>query len=187
MSVGRGAAGVRERITGAGWWSGAVTDEIDCPDPRDPRWSAPRPRAVGWPRCARSAAEPSPEMVERPTTDVAAWHGWWARSAGAFDARGRYRHGRPYTPALSLHELDVGVATVAERRALQRELVIRTGAVVRFDPRDFVRVQEMALEAWVPEGGGCRGGGEVAAAGAEAVRAQCGGASAPVSTMFSHR
>jgi hypothetical protein len=155
-AIAAAAGGALQRITGAGLVElvPVSDDEIHVPEPRDPPVGErpPPPRLVRAVSDARDLPpEPSPEMVERPTTDAAAWQGWWARSAGAFDARGRYRHGRPYTPALSLHELDVGVAAVAERRALQRELVIRTGVVVRFDPRDFVRVQELALEAWAPE------------------------------------
>ena len=37
-----------------------------------------------------------------------------------------------------------------ERRWLMRELVVRTGQFVRFDPHDFVAVQEEALAAWAP-------------------------------------
>lgn len=150
------AGGALYRITGASLVELVPLDEeeIHVPEPRDPpvgeRPAPPRlARVVSSPR--DQPPEASPEMVERPTTNAGAWQDWWARNAAAFDAQGRYRHGRPYTPALSLHELDAGVATFAERRALQRELVVRTGVVVRFDPRDFVRTQEVALEAWAPE------------------------------------
>jgi hypothetical protein len=37
-----------------------------------------------------------------------------------------------------------------ERRYLHRELILRTGAVVRFDPHDLVRVQEEEVRAWQP-------------------------------------
>jgi hypothetical protein len=51
---------------------------------------------------------------------------------------------------VSLSELDAGPCTPAERRLLQRELVVRTGSFVRFDPHDLVVVQEEALRAWQP-------------------------------------
>ena len=58
--------------------------------------------------------------------------------------------GSPYTPTVSLWELDAWPVTPVERRWLQRELVVRTGHLVRFDPHDFVAVQELSLQAWAP-------------------------------------
>jgi hypothetical protein len=60
----------------------------------------------------------------------------------------RYRRGHPYTPLVSWSELDTARVTPVERRYLHRELILRTGAVVRFDPHDLVRVQEEAMRAW---------------------------------------
>ena len=62
----------------------------------------------------------------------------------------KYRRGSLYTPTVSLWELDAWPVTPVERRWLQRELVVRTGHFVRFDPHDFVAVQELALQAWAP-------------------------------------
>ena len=66
----------------------------------------------------------------------------------SYEMRRRYRMGQPYTPLVSLRELDVAKRTPGERRLLQRELLIRTGTLVRLDPRDFVQVQEEALRDW---------------------------------------
>jgi hypothetical protein len=67
-----------------------------------------------------------------------------------YNLSARYRRGHPYTPLVSLGELDTARVTPVERRYLHRELIIRTGAVVRFDPHDLVRVQEEAVQAWQP-------------------------------------
>ena len=88
--------------------------------------------------------------MARPSTDPARWRAWWQHSGASYDARARYRRGKPFTPTISLDELDSGLCTPGERRVLQRELMIRTGGFVRFDPHDLVRVQEAALEAWRP-------------------------------------
>ncbi|WP_104982327.1 hypothetical protein [Sorangium cellulosum] len=66
----------------------------------------------------------------------------------SFTADARYRRGRPYTPLVSLQELDAGRVVPDARRTLLRQLTVRTGGVERFDPHDFVVVQEAAIRAW---------------------------------------
>ncbi len=148
------AAEALERITGAGLRERAPADdeEILVPDPPEPDVGEPRApklsRVVGDPR--DPPPEPTPEMIERPSTDPARWRAFWMER-GAADTLGvRYRRGHPYTPLVSLRELDAGRCTPAERRLLQRELCVRTGAFVRFDPHDLVVVQEEAIRAWHP-------------------------------------
>jgi hypothetical protein len=92
---------------------------------------------------------PAPEIVERPTIDAARWRAWWKERQADIDPSRRYRRGHPYTPLISLRELDgVWPITPAERRNLQRELILRTGSFVRTDVNDFVVVQEEAMKAW---------------------------------------
>lgn len=148
------AAWALERITGAGLWEEAeVEDElIDVAEPPDPDVGEPR-----VPRLVRTLSDPrdpppapAPETIEQPSTDAARWRAWWAEKGAGYNLAARYRRGQPYTPLVSLAELDTARVTPMERRYLQRELVIRTGAVVRLDPRDLVAVQEEAVRAWHP-------------------------------------
>ena len=148
------AAYALERITGAGLWdSNAVpVEEIDIPEPPDPDIGEPPPvklaKLVSDPRDL--PAEPSPEIVEQPTTNVERWRAYWIEKGPNFKSGLRYRRGFPYTPLVSLQELDSGKATPGERRSLQRELCIRTGQHVRFDPIEMVPTQEEALREWLP-------------------------------------
>ncbi|WP_437728100.1 hypothetical protein [Sorangium sp. So ce861] len=148
------AAFALERITGAGMWEEvAVEDEeIVVADPPDPDVGEPRElklaQLVSDPRDPPPA--PAPELVELPTVDAARWRAFWVERCQGWDLGARYRRGRPYSPEVVLDELDAGRVTPSERRHLQRELIVRTGAFVRFDPHDFVVAQEEAIAAWRP-------------------------------------
>lgn len=148
------AAYALERITGAGLWEEAEVpaEEIDVPEPPEPDIGEPKPvklaRLVSDPRDLPS--EPSPDMVQQPTTSVERWRAWWIEKSGLFKQGLRYRRGHAYTPLVSLQELDSGPVTPGERRTLVRELCIRTGQVVRMDPLDMVVTQEEALREWLP-------------------------------------
>ncbi|MFT3770311.1 MAG: hypothetical protein QM820_33200 [Minicystis sp.] len=148
------AAWALERITAAGLWEEAEVDdeEIMVDEPPDPDVGEPR-----VPKLARTMADPrdpppnpAPEMIEQPTTDAARWRAWWMEKGAGYNMAARYRRGQLYSPMVSLGELDNARRTPPERRWLQRELMIRTGGYVRFDPHDLVTVQEDALRAWQP-------------------------------------
>lgn len=147
------AAGIAlERITGAGLWEEVLveSEEIEVADPPEPDVGERAPmklsRAVSDPRDL--PPDPARERVERPSTDPARWRAYWLERGPSLPAGMRLRRGRPYTPLVSVAELDTGPVTLEERRLLQLELVVRTGAIVRFDPHDFVVVQERAIERW---------------------------------------
>ncbi|WP_441286935.1 hypothetical protein ACSRUE_32220 [Sorangium sp. KYC3313] len=148
------AAYALERITGAGMWEEvAVEDEeIFVADPPEPDVGEPRElklaQLVSDPNDLPEA--PAPEMTEQPTVDAARWRAFWRERCQGWDMSARYRRGRPYTPEVVLDELDTGRVTPGERRLLQRELILRTGHFVRFDPHDFVVAQEEAIQAWRP-------------------------------------
>ncbi|MBK8253735.1 MAG: hypothetical protein IPK82_13845 [Polyangiaceae bacterium] len=148
------AAYALERITGAGLWEEASVpaEEIDIPEPPDPDVGEPKPpklaRIVSDPRDL--PAEPSPDTVTQPTTDVERWRAWWLEKGNLFKSGFRYRRGHAYTPLVSLQELDSGPCTPPERRNLGRELFIRTGQWVRLDPIELVVTQEEALKEWLP-------------------------------------
>ncbi|APR79221.1 Hypothetical protein A7982_04568 [Minicystis rosea] len=148
------AAWALERITAAGLWEEAEIedDDITVDEPPDPDVGEPR-----VPKLARTFADPrdpppapAPEVIEQPSTDAARWRAWWQEHGPRYNMAARYRRGQLYTPQVSLSELDTARRTPAERRWLQRELIIRTGGFVRFDPHDLVMVQEEALKAWQP-------------------------------------
>src|SRR5205085_12503226 len=92
--------------------------------------------------------EGAPDALELPTTDVTRWQEWWSEVRENYHNGTRYRRGNPYTPLISWWELDQWRVTPFERRMLQRELVVRTGYYVPFDPFDFVPVQEAAIKQW---------------------------------------
>ena len=144
------AAYALERITGAGLWeSNAVpVEEIVVPEPPDPDIGEPAP--VKLSKLVSDPREPSPEVIEQPTTNVERWRAYWIEKGPMFKSGLRYRRGFPYTPLVSLQELDTGKATPGERRSLQRELCIRTGQHVRLDPIELVPSQEEALREWLP-------------------------------------
>ncbi|HZO13839.1 MAG TPA: hypothetical protein VFB62_11295, partial [Polyangiaceae bacterium] len=146
------AAWALERITGAGLWEEALmpAEDIDVAEPPEPTVPFPEPpRLVRLVSDARDAPpEPSPDAIERPSTDAARWRAWWKQHGSSLSANKRYRRGRPYSPLVSLWELDQAPCTPVERRWLGRELCIRTGTALRFDPHDFVRAQEEALKSW---------------------------------------
>jgi len=143
-----------ERITGAGLWetNEVPVEEIVVPEPPDPDIGEPRPiklaKVVSDPR--DMPAEPSPEVIEQPTTSLERWRAYWVERGPMFKSGLRYRRGFPYTPLVSLQELDSGKCTPGERRSLSRELCIRTGQHVRLDPIDLVATQEEALREWLP-------------------------------------
>lgn len=149
------AAFALDRISGAEMWeeTAVEAEEIMVDEPPDPDVGEPR-----VPRLARTLGdardkpiEPATEAVELPTLDARRWSAWWAeRAEKGWNTSMRFRRGQPYTPLVSLGELDDARRTPIERRWLGRELVIRTGGVVRFDPHDMVVVQGRALAAWQP-------------------------------------
>lgn len=151
--VGWAAGRALDRITGA-WLVDLVeldAEEIHVELPPDPKVGyadEPLVKKVSDPRDV--PAEPSKEMVERPSRDPARWSAWIAEHGQELRAGRRFRRGRPYAPQLTFDELDGPVATLQERALLATELVVRTGRALRFSPFDFVRVQEQSLEEWRP-------------------------------------
>ena len=149
------AAYALDRITGAGLYEAmeAEAEEIMVPDPPEPDLGP----IAGPPSLARVVSDPrdlppdaAPETVQRPTIKAERWRAYWKENGERYDMRARYRRGRPYTPYVSFEEIDRWPVTPGERRSLQRELIIRTGSLVRLDPHDFIKVQEEALKEWGP-------------------------------------
>src|SRR5262249_13196132 len=78
----------------------------------------------------------------------ARWRAHWAEHGHRYDPDLRLRRGNPYSPSVSLYELDRLPLAPEDRRRLHRELAARTGKLTPFDPHDFVIVQEQRLVAW---------------------------------------
>lgn len=129
----------------------ADVEEPDVGEPKGPKLS----RMVSDPRDRPS--EGSPEKVALPTVDPDRWRAWFAARGEEYKPGLRYRRGSPYSAALSCWELDTLPLTPGERRTLQRELTVRTGQHVRFDPHDFVKVQEEAIAEWAKVARRCGG------------------------------
>jgi hypothetical protein len=100
----------------------------------------------------------SSETLEVPSIDPSRWRAHWAEHGHRHDPKQRLRRGNPYSPSMSLYELDRLPLSVDERRCLHRELAARTGKLTHFDPHDFVLAQEQCLAAW---GALVRGAAEV--------------------------
>ena len=112
------------------------------PDPPEPDVGDAAARlaeTVGDPR--DKPPPPAKERVEQPSADPARWQAYWVAQQHVYAMNQRYRCGEPYSPLVSLRELDRGRRTPRERRLLERELIVRTGTLVPFDPHDLVPVQ----------------------------------------------
>ncbi len=149
-----GAAYALDRLTGARLYDTVELppEALDIPDVEEPDVGEPRgpalSRLVSDPRDRPS--EGSADTATQPTIKADRWRAYWLDRGPSYRLTAKYRRGSPYTPTVSLWELDAWPVTPVERRWLQRELVVRTGHHVRFDPHDFVAVQELALQAWAP-------------------------------------
>ena len=128
-----------------------LPEHIDVPgDVAEPDVGEPKPlaRQLSDPRDMPS--DGSPDRMTLPSIQYARWKGYLDRERQRFRADARYRRGQPFTPGVAFTELDRFAMLPAERRLLHWELVVRTGESVRFDPHDFVPVQEEALRSWGP-------------------------------------
>ena len=83
-----------------------------------------------------------------PSTEPDRWRAHWAEHGRRHDPRLRLRRGNPYSPSVSLYEIDRLPLPPDDRRRLHRELSARTGKHAHFDPHDFVLAQEQSLAAW---------------------------------------
>lgn len=147
------AAFALQRLTGGELYDDADVppEKIEVEEPADP------PLPEDLPALRRISSDPrdrpgagAPDRMRLPTVDPAVWRAFLAEQEVAFQGERRLRRGKPYTPLLSYAELDTYQITPHERRVLAREILIKTGRHVAFDPVDFVPVQEQALRAMAP-------------------------------------
>jgi uncharacterized protein (TIGR02270 family) len=146
-----------DRITGARLYDSVEIDPeaivvSEPPEPDvgdlDPK---PKPQSL-----AEKVSDPrdlpgkgAADSMQQPTMNPERWKAWWKEASNLYQPHARYRRGHPYTPLISLWEMSDGwVVSPYERRLLQRELIVRTGEHVRFDPHDWIVIQEEALKQW---------------------------------------
>lgn len=116
------------------------------PDPEPPKGRPSLAKLVSHPRDMPSAG--SPETLEVASQDPAKWRAYWAQHGRRLDSTARARRGQPYSPSVSLWELDQLPLGPEDRRRLPLEMAARTGRVVRFETHDLVVVQERQFAAW---------------------------------------
>ncbi|NUP07565.1 MAG: hypothetical protein HOW73_16070 [Polyangiaceae bacterium] len=142
-----------QRITGAELYDDVdvAADVRDVEEPANPPLpdDAPPLRRMSVDRRDRPG-EGAADRVKLPTMRAEAWRAFLAEDSVKWQGDRRLRRGKPYTPALSLEELDSYQITPPERRILYREIIIKTGRHIPFDPVDFVAVQEEALKKLAP-------------------------------------
>jgi hypothetical protein len=138
-----------QRITGAELYE-TVEVPVDHKDPETPpdpplpgEQASPTRRGAGRDRPQAGAND----VEKLPTTDPERWREFLAAEDVRFQGERRLRRGQPYTPEQSLVELDSYQVTPTDRRTLYREIVVKAGASLHFDPVDFVAQQEAALSA----------------------------------------
>ena len=142
-----------QRITGAEMYEDIdlPPEKLDVDDPPMPQVpdDAPPVKRLASDRRDRPS-DGAPDRVRVPTQRAEAWRAFLNEEPSRWEGERRLRRGQPYTPALSFAELEGYQVTPAERRVLYRELILKTGRAVPFDPVDMVPVQELALKKLAP-------------------------------------
>ena len=138
------------RITGAELFEKTLVepdleDPVDPPDPPLPDLAGKGPIRKGERRDPPAKGAPDEESL--PTQDPTRWRAYLEEEDVRFQGERRTRRGSAYTPEQSIDELANFQVTPEERRLLYREIVVKSGTDIRFDPVDFVAVQENAIVA----------------------------------------
>lgn len=153
------AAAALERITGAGLldWVPLSPEAVMDAEPGRKADAEPLREALKDPRDPEPEA--SPELIELPSCDPERWRKYVTLHQERLVPGVKTRRGHPFTPLVSLWELDQGSYSPTDRRALYHELVIRSGLNLVFDERAFVVDQEeqiaeirqrLASRGWEP-------------------------------------
>lgn len=140
-----------ERITGAGLFEEVpiAPEQVMTPDVPEPAVEPTAPSLAAELGDARDApAEGSPDTVVLPAITQFTWEAYWQQNSARFSPASRYRCGLPASPAVFVDELEFALRTPGDRRLIHRELVMRTGRRVQFDPHQWVDEQRVALEHW---------------------------------------
>lgn len=147
-----------ERITGAGLFEEITINpeqvmEPDVPEPPLDEDRLTLAQELDDPR--DGAPEGSPDTIVLPAITQETWRMYWKEHEPRFSPDVRYRCGRPVAPDVLIDELEHGLRTPGDRRLIHRELMIRTGKRVHFDPLQWVEEQRLAIEQWRKSATGC--------------------------------
>jgi hypothetical protein len=123
-----------------------------------PAFAAPTPfeaaaaralhRVLGSPGHASEVARPRGAATsdrESLVTDASAWRAYWHKARTRFAGRQKLRFGRPYSPSVTLEELEGDAPCPRAEAAL--ELAIVTGGAAMIEPDDWVARQRTILAA----------------------------------------
>jgi hypothetical protein len=149
------AASALDRILGAQLYEEVEVppEKIEAPEALELDADGPEPvplaRLVSPSRDLSS--EGSSDTLTMPTMKRKLWLAFWNEWSTRHPTGARYRRGHAHSPRVLSWELDSWTMSPSERKLLQRELVVRTGRVVRLDPHDFVATQQEAIDAWLRE------------------------------------
>ena len=155
QDIALGAARALDRITGANLIAKVelAPDKLmapDLPEPNTGGLGGPPAKAlarlVSDPRHAPS--DGSPDTLELPAPDHAAWTAWWQQNRERFDVEQRHRRGQPFTPLIGWGELAGPSLSFDERCAAANELLVLTKHDAGFDARALVSRQRLVLNEW---------------------------------------
>jgi hypothetical protein len=140
-----------ERITAAGLY-----EEVEIPPEQGMAPDVPEPEfeassvslATQLGDNRQGVPEGSPDTVVLPATSRETWLAYWQDNAARFSPGVRYRCGLPASPEGFVDELAGALRTPRDRSLLHRELIMRTGQRVRFDPHQWASEQHEAIEEW---------------------------------------
>lgn len=139
-----------ERITGAGLFEEVpiAPEQAMSPDVPEPVIEPTDSLAteLGDPRDAPE--EGSPDTIVLPAVTQLTWSEYWEHNSQRFATANRYRCGLPASPSVFVDELEYALRTPGDRRLIHKELVMRTGRRVHFDPHQWVDEQRVAIAQW---------------------------------------
>lgn len=147
-----------ERITGAGLFEEIpiAPEETIAPDVPEPTTGPATPTLASKLGDARDAPPAgSPDTLVLPAITQLTWSAYWNENASRYAPTNRYRCGLPASPSVFVDELEFGLRTPRDRRLIHRELVMRTGRRVDFDPHQWIDEQKLAIEQWREVAGSC--------------------------------
>jgi hypothetical protein len=147
-----------ERITAAGLYEEVpiAPEQAMTPDVPEPAVEPTSPSLaseLGDPRDAPQ--EGSPDTIVMPAITQLTWAAYWQQNSARFVPANRYRCGLPASPTVFVDELEHALRTPGDRRLIHRELVMRTGRRVHFDPHQWVEEQRNSIEQWLQTARAC--------------------------------